>query len=574
MVFISRARRLTLVGVFVLVLLLPTGASAQALTPSLETGWYDAKADCDLAGNGTDDDRPELQNCLNAIATIGNDATLFFPEGTYLLSSTPGANNSWPDASNAQIQLPQVADKANHFSLRLMGPTPPPTFGLGHSGAILRSTLTAANNATGKSIIGVKGTSDLDMTRLSVTIQDLTVRAPSNPALTGIDLRYVPNTLLQNVKVDVAVSPSITDVNFPEPTTTSSYGIRTALNNIPDVAILENVQVTGFHNGFDLGELADARDITANFTIYPVEIGTAFHEINIDRLTVTESQHGIRFTGEAYVTVYAYDADRNARASNPWWNKIDDITDPQNLGRGTIVWHTVTQDVGPTGAFVKDGAKRLRVTSVGNLTEAFNNSTTTANPVVELNSYTATSNDTNFPALNMVTKQSGTNNGIGAIWWVNSILDPSQQPNGNRRLAGFSAFTDGATNSGAMLFGTANNGTFSVTGRFDHDGNWVVKNGFTIGKSGGALPIVNGTITPTAPVHHVNTGTFHTIAVPAGFMSTNEGMPTAAAGTITIIPDGAFQTQDTGGNIALSSTAVPKRAMTFTWDGTKWYPSY
>ena len=44
-------------------------------------------------------------------------------------------------------------------------------------------------------------------------------------------------------------------------------------------------------------------------------------------------------------------------------------------------------------------------------------------------------------------------------------------------------------------------------------------------------------------------------------------------GSITIIPDGLFTWTATG-NIALAGTAVVNKALTLTYDGTKWNPSY
>lgn len=44
-------------------------------------------------------------------------------------------------------------------------------------------------------------------------------------------------------------------------------------------------------------------------------------------------------------------------------------------------------------------------------------------------------------------------------------------------------------------------------------------------------------------------------------------------GSITIIPDGVFTTV-TAGHIAKATTAVVGQALTMTYDGTKWYPSY
>ncbi|MFA6958580.1 MAG: hypothetical protein WC538_22145 [Thermoanaerobaculia bacterium] len=83
----------------------------------------------------------------------------------------------------------------------------------------------------------------------------------------------------------------------------------------------------------------------------------------------------------------------------------------------------------------------------------------------------------------------------------------------------------------------------------------------------GAALSSGGTIAPDSKVHHVTgTSAVATITVPAGF---NDG------DSITLIPDGAF-TWTTGGNVAVSGTAVVKKAIIMTYDATttKWYPSY
>lgn len=79
--------------------------------------------------------------------------------------------------------------------------------------------------------------------------------------------------------------------------------------------------------------------------------------------------------------------------------------------------------------------------------------------------------------------------------------------------------------------------------------------------------ITANAITPTAQIGFVGAGLIKTIDAPSRIST--------SGGTITIIPTAAFTTDATG-NIAIASTAVISRAMTFTFDTTtnKWYPSY
>jgi hypothetical protein len=81
-----------------------------------------------------------------------------------------------------------------------------------------------------------------------------------------------------------------------------------------------------------------------------------------------------------------------------------------------------------------------------------------------------------------------------------------------------------------------------------------------------AVASAAGLITPSGPLFHV-TGTAAVTGfnIPLGFVT----------GSFTIIPDGAFTTT-TANNIALASTAVTSKPLTFTFDfnSGKFYPSY
>ena len=81
-----------------------------------------------------------------------------------------------------------------------------------------------------------------------------------------------------------------------------------------------------------------------------------------------------------------------------------------------------------------------------------------------------------------------------------------------------------------------------------------------------AVASAAGTITPSGPLFHVTgTAAITGFVIPVGFQY----------GSFSIIPDGGFTTT-TAGNIAIASTAVVNKLLTFTWDDTnsKFVPSY
>jgi hypothetical protein len=81
-----------------------------------------------------------------------------------------------------------------------------------------------------------------------------------------------------------------------------------------------------------------------------------------------------------------------------------------------------------------------------------------------------------------------------------------------------------------------------------------------------AVASAAGLITPSGPLFHVTgTAAITGFNIPVGFTS----------GSFTVIPDGIFTTT-TANNIALGSTAVVSKPITFTYDPAtaKFYPSY
>jgi hypothetical protein len=81
-----------------------------------------------------------------------------------------------------------------------------------------------------------------------------------------------------------------------------------------------------------------------------------------------------------------------------------------------------------------------------------------------------------------------------------------------------------------------------------------------------AVASAAGLITPSGPLFHVTgTAAITGFNIPVGF----------TGGSFTVIPDGIFTTTNAN-NIAIASTAVVSKPMTFTYDAatTKFYPSY
>lgn len=97
------------------------------------------------------------------------------------------------------------------------------------------------------------------------------------------------------------------------------------------------------------------------------------------------------------------------------------------------------------------------------------------------------------------------------------------------------------------------------------NGQWVQVNGNGAPVLGSTVASIAGSIVPTGTVFKVSgTNAVTGITVPAGL---------GVGFTIAINPTAVF-TWTAAGNISLAGSAVVNKILYFTWDGTKWVPSY
>ncbi len=106
---------------------------------------------------------------------------------------------------------------------------------------------------------------------------------------------------------------------------------------------------------------------------------------------------------------------------------------------------------------------------VGNITshtQLYSGYDAQSNMIMEVGYGTATANITPLASLVLSKNLTSTNQGLGVISFANSNI-----ANGNeKRLATISVFTDGALNSGALVFGTTSAGTVNERMRFTSTG--------------------------------------------------------------------------------------------------------
>jgi hypothetical protein len=153
----------------------------------------------------------------------------------------------------------------------------------------------------------------------------------------------------------------------------------------------------------------------------------------------------------------------------------------------------------------------------------------------------------------------GVNNALPSIYFSAGINIGFDQNTLTNVGAGGSYLADSGT--------TFTDGNNQILGAYTNNGARSVQS-YTVNAIPSAIlgtSIATGsTITPVAPIFHVfGAGTIKTITVPTNIVGTQ----------VCAIPDNTWST-DLTGNIGLASTAVVGKTLCWTWDQTKWWPSY
>ena len=114
---------------------------------------------------------------------------------------------------------------------------------------------------------------------IHLVIRNLNVRTYDNPAISGIDLHYAVQCLLENV----VVSTGVYNVQASKPTH-GTKGIVTPANNNGALTILRNVMVTGYDTGIVVNEHTDGDHIMLGSNLHGLDFATANHASRFGRI--------------------------------------------------------------------------------------------------------------------------------------------------------------------------------------------------------------------------------------------------------------------------------------------------
>lgn len=392
-----------------------SGAWVRENYPYVNVKWFGAKGDgvIDEANNtatGTDD-TAAIQAGIDFLTDI-KGGVLFFPDGVYVVSSPHNMSNG----SNAQIWMPYLPTAEDALAITLRGRSCPIASGKSIYNAIICSNVNDNVGDVISSLIGIAGPSARSY--INWYKQDITFRIPQATRHTVVDHDKAHMFSAERCRFDIIGGINNDIPSLQLPTFNKNYGVIGSRNFFPLIAHYSEVVIFGHYWGMRVGELAGGSDITVSGCVYPFELPECLHPSVFTRVLVLSCVYGLAWTGPHETHIATYDIEHTSLPPG-WPARGADIVDPDNIGRGRIVWHLHDG----TGEITKNGGRKIKLINgrgnPGNLPyyRLFDGmeSVTTASGVDE----TAEMTPGASPFKVLVTSNTDPNGSIGAIVGAN-----------------------------------------------------------------------------------------------------------------------------------------------------------
>lgn len=302
-------------------------------------------------GDDKTDNTEAFSACLAAVIANGG-GRMVIPAGVY----------------RGRIIIPPF-QAASWIAVEIVGAgQPAPVFGtvgsfpLLNNGAIIKS-----DAASGPAVISATPDPDSPYGNFSmfcIVVRDLEVRTSDNPAISGIDLTYVQQCIIENVVINTGVY----SVQASRPTHHTAGIITPACNNAA-LTILRNVVVTGYHTGIVVNEHTDGDNINLACNVNGLEFVFAHHASRFGRVGAQRCTHNITVSGRHGFSIQQLDMEISGKgqhdATNAWQRTAFNLNDPDNLGTGDINYWVVQGNVGAVETFTRNGGKYIRAQRIG-----------------------------------------------------------------------------------------------------------------------------------------------------------------------------------------------------------------
>lgn len=301
--------------------------------------------------------------------------------------------------ANAQVPLPLLVTGAAPkmtLAIRCLIPQPPlPMFGQTvrqDAGAIFQSTLTGQVFSATYGIPSVIGSvtdvqaGSLEFNNMMVVLENIRVRCPDNPSLTGIDLSHVAETQLRGVHTDSGFTQWVLGVgpNISEPTHPHAYGLIMPTHDNNAWQLVESYSTVGFYTGICVAEHTKVNYLHVGATkvgCAPAWVDGGGHPYAIDHAiiekcpwvlaSVDPTGGGVQGVGgtshRSRMNWFGCSLEDPNPASVPAWQTIrNHLSDPSNQWDGYFRWFCTSPGQSPfeRTTLLKVGATTVQAPSL------------------------------------------------------------------------------------------------------------------------------------------------------------------------------------------------------------------
>lgn len=302
--------------------------------------------------DGVTNDTAAIQSAIQACFD-GGGGTVYFPNGTYLLSSAKDSS------SGAQLYIPlnSYSNTTLLKRVKLMGEVGPNMYGnpfasagsnsYPRTGVILKSTLLTTADVIGARYETVSWGNfnfvHLEIENIMIIIGSKSGATDVTPVCTGINANRIAFFQADNV----GVMPESDQDDVVTPTSTA-YGIRMPAVNNWVVCTLKQCYVYGMYVGLELGEHSRVYNCFVDVCHYGVSLLPAYHSIHVDSMCIARCRTNIRVSGTCSFRFdnVSLEDDPNKAVTTPTWNQT--VYDLEEAGspEGTIYYNRVRASFG------------------------------------------------------------------------------------------------------------------------------------------------------------------------------------------------------------------------------------
>ena len=326
--------------------------------------------------SGTDS-AAAIQAAMDAATTWAQANT-----GSVVVRLTPGVSCIKRDPplvrnARAQIVLPELAMATRKVYLTLESKNPssasPQPFQTPGAGAnvMLYTTLTGQtySGVTGTPCIlggpdAVNGTAHTDWTWMTFHVKNISLRAPQNPSVCGLNLTNVNHAVVENFRADVSGVSGL-PADFGEPTNAHATAVLMPTTDKDGMDYRGSNMVAGWYGGFGISELTNSTGVLFSYrnkvglviqapwyhvahVKHAIVVGSPYAVAAVNPASGVTAVTGYAGTFRTHLTIDLLDIeDANSPTCAPAWAvPVAHVYDPTSSLGGVIKHFRVTGCVG------------------------------------------------------------------------------------------------------------------------------------------------------------------------------------------------------------------------------------